>query len=109
MELTAMRYFAAVARELHFRRAAARLHITEAPLSAAIRKLEEEVGARLFERTSRSVRLTAAGRALEDRAASVPEGLAGALSPCRSLSSDKAPGLYAACDDIIATLKYSRR
>ena len=61
MELTAMRYFAAVARELHFRRAAARLHITEAPLSAAIRKLEEEVGARLFERTSRSVRLTAAG------------------------------------------------
>lgn len=51
------------------------------------------------------VRLTAAGRALEDRAASVPEGLAGVLSPCRSLSTDKAPGLYAACDDIIASLK----
>ena len=51
------------------------------------------------------VRLTAAGKELEARAASVPEWLAGALSPCRSLSPDKAPAIYAACDDIIATLK----
>ena len=51
------------------------------------------------------VRLTAAGRALEAAAASVPEGLAGALRPCRSLGPDAAPGLFAILDDIIATLK----
>lgn len=51
------------------------------------------------------VRLTAAGRALEAAAASVPEGLAGALSPCRSLGPDTAPVLFSTLDDIIATLK----
>lgn len=61
MELTSLRYFVAVARELHFRRAAEKLHMTQAPLSAAIRKLEDELETRLFERTSRSVRLTPAG------------------------------------------------
>ena len=61
MELTALRYFAAVAKELHFRKAAAKLHITQAPLSAAIRKLEDELSCKLFERTSRMVKLTAAG------------------------------------------------
>lgn len=61
MELTHLRYFATVARTLHFRRAAAMLNMTQAPLSAAIRKLEEELGTELFKRTSRSVELTAAG------------------------------------------------
>lgn len=51
------------------------------------------------------VRLTAAGRAMEAAAASVPEGLAGALRPCRSLGPDTAPVLFSALDDIIATLK----
>lgn len=51
------------------------------------------------------VRLTAAGRALEAAAASVPEGLAGALRPCRSLGPDTAPVLFSTLDDIIATLK----
>ncbi len=50
------------------------------------------------------VRLTAAGRALEAAASSVPEGLAGALSPCRSLTPNAATGLFSTLDDIIETL-----
>ena len=62
MELTALRYFVTVARKLHFRRAAVELNITQAPLSAAIRKLEDELDVRLFNRTSRTVELTEAGK-----------------------------------------------
>ena len=61
MELTALRYFVTLAHELHFHRAAERLHITQSPLSLAIRKLEDELETRLFERTSRQVKLTAEG------------------------------------------------
>ncbi len=64
MELRLLRYFVAVAEELHFGRAAQRLHIEVSPLSRAIKDLEYSLGARLFERTTRSTRITWAGQVL---------------------------------------------
>lgn len=64
IELRLWRQFAAVAEELHFGRAARSLHMTQPPLTQAIAQLERLLGARLFERSKRSVRLTPAGEAL---------------------------------------------
>ena len=90
MELRQLRYFIAVAEELHFRRAAARLHISQPPLSQQIARLEEELGCRLLNRTRRRVELTAAGEAFLRDARAVLEELDVAVATARRIESGQA-------------------
>jgi DNA-binding transcriptional LysR family regulator len=83
LELRHLRYFLAVAEERSFSHAAERLHMAQPPLSVAIRQLEQEVGAELFERGSRGVTLTPAGRALLEGARDTLDGLDRALAAAR--------------------------
>jgi DNA-binding transcriptional LysR family regulator len=78
LDLRKLRYFAAVAEHEHFGRAAEQLYIAQPVLSRQIRSLEQELGCALLERTTRSVRLTAAGRQLRHEAAELLAGAADA-------------------------------
>lgn len=84
MDIGQLRAFLAVAEELHFGRAAERLHIAQPPLSRTIKGLERELGAVLFERNTRSVRLTSSGQALIDPARKVFDAVRHAEEAVRS-------------------------
>lgn len=94
LELRHLRYFVAVAEELHFGRAAARLHLAQPSLSQQIRRLEEIVGTPLFLRTSRSVSLTPAGRDLLSRARRTLQNLSRDLAETRTIASGEVGTLH---------------
>jgi DNA-binding transcriptional LysR family regulator len=86
MDLRQLRYFVAVAEELHFSRASVRLNLAQSALSAQIRALEQEIGGPLLVRSTRKVELTPAGAALLDDAREVLAAVEAAARRARSLA-----------------------
>src|SRR5215510_8693769 len=97
MELRHLKYFVAVAEELHFGRAAERLHVSQPPLSHQIKQLEEEVAVRLFDRTKRWVRLTSGGRQFLEQARQVLAQADGAVIAARRAMGGECDRLSVAC------------
>lgn len=87
MELRHLRYFTAVAEAENVSRAALKLHVSQPALSRQIRDLEDELGFDLFERSAKSVRLTAAGRAFMDEARAVLQRADEAVNAARAIAT----------------------
>jgi DNA-binding transcriptional LysR family regulator len=102
MELRHLRYFLAVAEELHFARAAERLHIEQSPLSRAIKDLESDLGVLLFERTTRSTHLTWAGQVFLVETRRVLTTLEQAISTSKAAASGYHGTLRIAISDGVA-------
>src|ERR1700758_602771 len=86
VELRQLRYFVAVAEELHFGRAAERLHMSQSPLSRAIRELERDLGVVLFVRRTRRAELTEAGSLLLERSRRALAEIDGAIADTRGFA-----------------------
>ncbi|GAA1864968.1 LysR family transcriptional regulator [Myceligenerans crystallogenes] len=91
LETRELRYFVAVAEELHFRRAAERLGIAQPPLSRAVRQLERRLGVQLLERGSRGVTLTDAGTVLLGEARTVLDAISAATKRTRRAGTSRQP------------------
>ncbi|AYV31844.1 LysR family transcriptional regulator [Streptomyces sp. CJ_13] len=96
LETRELRYFAAVAEELHFGRAAERLGMAQPPLSRAIQQLERRLGVLLLERTRRGVALTGAGEVLLDEARATLDAAAAAARRTRRAASPRSRLVLAA-------------
>ncbi len=107
MELRHLRCFLAVAEELHFARAAERLHIEQSPLSRAIKELEEELGMQLFARTTRSTRLTHAGRLFLEHVPRVFTALQQARDSVKAVANGFRGQLRVALSDGISPSRFS--
>jgi DNA-binding transcriptional LysR family regulator len=92
VEQRELRYFVAVAEELHFTRAAARLEISQPPLSATIARLEAKLGTQLFTRDSRNVALTPAGEELLPRACRILSDIDAAIEAVRNMDGANGNG-----------------
>jgi DNA-binding transcriptional LysR family regulator len=97
MELRHLRYFRAVAEELHFGRAAERLHIAQPPLSQQIRALEQDLGVYLLVRTTRKVELTPAGAAYLQRAVTILDAVDQAREQARRIAEGTEGQLAIGC------------
>ncbi|HBN9664621.1 TPA: LysR family transcriptional regulator [Pseudomonas aeruginosa] len=107
MELRHLRYFLALTEELHFTRAAERLHIEQPPLSRAIKELEDDLGVQLFMRNRRGTQLTAAGHVLLQDARRVFATLDQARSNVKAVASGYQGTLSIAISDGTAERRLS--
>lgn len=94
MELRHLRYFVAAAEEQNVTRAAARLHVSQPPLSRQIRNLEDELGVTLFERSAKAVRLTEAGKVFLEEARAVLDRAGKAVATVQAVAHGKRGELH---------------
>ena len=107
MDIRHLRCFLAVAEELHFARAAARLNMEQSPLSRTIRELEDNLGMQLFVRTSRSTRLTLAGRRLLEHVPRVFAALEQARASVKAAANGFHGQLRIALSDCVTPFRLS--